>query len=57
MQLDSMRVRTWRLGSSEFGDALGGHDRARLEEYLEAINLEAVVRERGKTGAQTLFIG
>jgi len=34
---------TWRLRSSEFGDALGGHDRARLEEYLEAVNLDVVV--------------
>jgi len=48
---------TWRLSSSEFGDALGGHDRAILEEYLEAVNLEAVVREGGATGAETLFIG
>ena len=29
---------TWRITSSQFGDALGGHDRARLEEYLEAAN-------------------
>jgi len=28
-----------------------------LEEYLEAINLEAVVREGGTMGAETLFIG
>jgi hypothetical protein len=57
MQLDAMRVRTWRLGSSDFGDELGGCDRARLEEYLVALNLDAVVQEGGKTGAQTLFIG
>jgi len=42
---------------SEFGDALGGHDRARLEEYLEADDLEAVVREGGPPGAENLFIG
>jgi hypothetical protein len=35
----------------------GGHDQARLEEYLEAVNLEAVVRKGGETGAETLFIG
>ena len=57
MHLEAMRVRTWRLSSSEFGDALGGHDRARLEEYLEAVDLEAVVWEGGETGAETLFIG
>jgi len=34
-----------------------GYDRARLEEYLEAVDLEAVVREGGETGAETLFIG
>jgi len=27
---------TWRPCSSEFGDTLGGRDRARLDEYLEA---------------------
>jgi hypothetical protein len=47
-------VRTWRISSSEFGDALGGHDRARLEEYLEAAD-----GRRSKGGApcaETLFI-
>jgi len=29
----------------------------RLEEYLEAVNLEAVVWEGGATGAEALFIG
>jgi len=29
---------TWSLSSSEFGDALGGHDRVRLEENLEGID-------------------
>ena len=37
---------------SEFGDALAGYDRARLEEYLEAVDLEA-----SATAAETLFIG
>jgi hypothetical protein len=41
----------------EFGDALGGHDRARLEEYMEAVNLEEVVREGSATGAETPFVG
>ena len=40
---------TWRPWSSEFGDALvAGYDRARLEEYLEVVDLEAV----GGTGAR-----
>jgi len=47
----------WRPGLSEHRDALGGRDRASLEEYLEAINLEAVVREGGAMGAETLFVG
>jgi len=41
----------------EFGDALGCHDRARLDEYMEAVNMEAVVRVGGATRAETLFIG
>jgi len=48
---------TWRFQSSEFGDALGGHNQARLEEYLEVVNLEVVVWEASVTGADTLFIG
>jgi hypothetical protein len=48
---------TWRVCWSTFGDALGGRDRARLEKYSEASKLEVVVRERGATGAETLFIG
>jgi hypothetical protein len=43
---------TWRPRSSEFGDALGGRDRSRLEEYLEAVD-----REGGATGAETQFNG
>jgi len=39
------------------GDALGGRDRAGLEEYWEAVILEVVVREGGAMGAETLFIG
>jgi hypothetical protein len=42
---------------SEFGDALGGCEQARLERYKEAVNLDAVLREGGATGAETLFIG
>ena len=29
----------------------------RLEEYLEAVNQEGVVRQGSKMGAETLFIG
>jgi len=35
MHLEAMIVRTWRPGSSEFGDTLGGRDRANLDEYME----------------------
>jgi hypothetical protein len=41
---------TWRPGSCEQGDVLGGHDRVSLEMYLEAeiklnseIHLEAMI--------------
>jgi len=47
----------WRPGLSEQRDALGRHDRASLMEYLEAVNLEAVVREGGAMGVETLFVG
>jgi len=40
---------------SEFGDSLGCYDQARLQQYLVAVNLEAVVCEGGATGAE--FIG
>jgi len=33
---------TWRPRSSELRDALGGHDRTRLEEYLEVVDLEVI---------------
>jgi hypothetical protein len=39
------------------GDALGGHDRSRLEEYIEEVDLEAVDLEGGAMAAETLFIG
>jgi len=40
---------TWRPWSSEFGDALvAGYDRARLEEYLEVVDLEAVGGRRAR---------
>jgi len=41
-----------RLWPSEFGDALAGYDPARLEEYLEAVDLEG-----GTTAAETPIIG
>ena len=40
-----------------FGDTLGGHDRSRLEEYLEVVDLEVVEWEGGATAAETVFIG
>jgi len=53
----------WR----EFGDALRGHDRWRLKEFLKAVDLEAVDpqavdpktvdREGGAMGAETVFLG
>jgi hypothetical protein len=42
---------------SKIGDALGDRDQSGLEEYLAVVNLEAVFREGGKIGAETLFIG
>jgi len=48
---------TWRPRSNKFGDALGGHDRSRLEHCLKVVDLEAVDREGGATAAETLFIG
>jgi nitrogen fixation protein len=44
------------------GDELGGHDRSRLEKYmeendLEEVNVEAEDREGGAMVAETLFIG
>lgn len=42
---------------SKYGDAIGGHDRARLGEFLEVAKLEGVVWVGGAKGAQTLFIG
>jgi len=35
-------VCTWMTRSSQFGDALGGHDRLRLEEDLEEVDLKVV---------------
>jgi len=58
----------WR----EFGDALRGHDRWRLKEFLKAVDLVAVDleavdpqavdpktvdREGGAMGAETVFLG
>jgi hypothetical protein len=42
----------WRPRLSELRDALGGRDRASLEEYLGEVDLEG-----GATAAETLFIG
>ena len=36
---------------------MAGHGRARLQEYWEVVNLEAVVWKGGVTGAEILFIG
>jgi hypothetical protein len=48
--------RVWRCTrrprSIELRDALQGHDRARLEKYLDVVDLEG-----GATAAETLFIG
>jgi hypothetical protein len=41
-----------RLGPTEFGDAHAGFDLARLEEYLEGVDLEG-----GAMAAETVFIG
>jgi len=42
MHLEAVIDRVWRYTlrprSSEFGDALGGPDRASLDEYLEAVD-------------------
>jgi hypothetical protein len=43
---------TWRPRSSELRDALSGYDRARLEEYLEAVDLEG-----GATAAGLSILG
>jgi len=50
IHLEAVIERVWRY-------ALGGRNRVRLEEYLEVVNLEAVSREGGAMGAETLFIG
>jgi hypothetical protein len=55
--IKGVRRYNWRPQLSEFGDALGGHDRARLEEYFEAVIMDAVNRKGGATGAETVFIG
>jgi hypothetical protein len=61
IHLEAIFRQDWRCTGrpklSEIGDPLGGRDRARMEEYLEAVNLEAVVREEGATGAETIVIG
>jgi len=39
MYSEAMFVQTWRPRLSAFGDALGLHDRWRLRENLEVVNL------------------
>jgi len=65
MHLEAMIERLWRYTSrprsSEFGDALGGRDRASLEMYLQAV-IERVWMSTGSQsmdgalGAETHFI-
>jgi len=50
-------MRTWRLSSSQFGDALRGHDQASFEDNLDVVKLEVVVREEGETGAEIQLFG
>jgi len=55
MHLEAVIVNSemhWEAVIERVGDALAGYDRARLEEYLEAVDLEG-----GATAAETLFIG
>ena len=52
-EIEWTQTHTARPWSSEFGNALvAGYDWGRLEEYLEAVDLEG-----GATAAETLFIG
>jgi len=51
-EIESTQRCTGRPRLSEIGDVLAGYDRAKLEEYLEAVNLEG-----GVMAAETLFIG
>ena len=47
--IDRVWICTGRPWSSEFGDAhVAGYDRARLEEHLEVVNLEAVDGRRAR---------
>jgi len=41
----------------QLGAALVGKDEARLEEYMETVNLEVVVLEGGVWEAATIFTG
>jgi hypothetical protein len=59
--------RAWRPGLCEFQDAFKGQVRSKLDKYLVVVNLEvgnpkavelmAVDRKQGMTGAETSFIG
>jgi hypothetical protein len=42
---------------SEFSDAQGACDWERLDEYLEAVTLEIVVRNEGMMGVEILVSG
>jgi len=35
--IERVWICTWRLRSSEFGDALGGHNRANLQAVIEPV--------------------
>jgi len=39
-----------------FGDAIEGHNQLKLEEYVQAVDLEAVDKEGGRRVAETVFI-
>jgi len=57
MHLEATIVRTWRLQSSEFGDTLGGRDRASLEAVIERVWTSTERQSMdGAPGAVTLFI-
>jgi len=76
MHLEAVINQSWRGAwgpwLSELGDALGGHDQSRWEEYLETVELEVIDQEAldqegidqevvdqqvGMAGAEILFIG
>jgi hypothetical protein len=55
--IERVRRCTWRPRSSEFGDALGGHDRASLEAVIERVWTSTGRQSMdGAPGAETVFI-